>query len=86
MVCSKSKSEKAQAQFGGVYRAAKDGQMIVEKVVAGTAALTVAKDAVVTAATALGSQPFAIPAPVIMPRAVLEEFMQRYDMYSPIQN
>jgi hypothetical protein len=92
-------TEKAQAQFGGVYRAARDGQVVVEKaladakqsglvekIAAGASALTVAKDAVVTAATALGSQPFTMPMPIIMPRAVFEDFMQRSGTYGPIQN
>jgi RHS repeat-associated protein len=92
-------TDKAQAQFGGVYRTTRDGQVIVEKALAevkqsglmekaaaGASALTVAKDVAVTAATALGSQPFAIPAPLIMPRAVFEDFMQRSNMYGTIQN
>jgi RHS repeat-associated protein len=93
-------TQKAQQQFGAVYRVAKDSAVIAEKAVADAkqsgvvekaaaagSALTVAKDAAVSAATMLGSQPFSIPAPMILPRSVFEQFMQQYyGMYGSIQD
>lgn len=93
-------TQKAQEQFGAAYRVAKDGAVIAEKAVADVkqsgvvekaaaagSALTVAKDAAVSAATMLGSQPFSIPAPIILPRPVFEQFMQQYyGLYGPIQD
>jgi hypothetical protein len=60
---------------------------VVEKAVAAGSALTVAKDAAVSAATMLGSQQFSIPSPLILPRPVFDQFMKRYyGIYGSIQD
>jgi|GEM_PF-2830479 len=84
-------TQKAQEQFGSVYRMTKEGAVIAEKAIADVkqsgvvekaaaagSALTVAKSAVISAATMLGSQSVSIPAPLILPRPVFEQFMQQY--------
>jgi RHS repeat-associated protein len=80
-------TQKAQEQFGAVYRMTKDGVVITEKAAAAGSALTVAKGAIVSAATMLGSQPFMLPAPIILPQSMFEQFTQQYyGMYGVIPN